>query len=83
MFENSHIERNQGAVMGKGQKLYKRAKSIIPGGTMLLSKRLKCFFPIFGHHTLVIKKVAKSGTWMEKSMLMSIQVLNKYSGLRT
>ena len=25
--------------MGRGQELYKRAKEIIPGGTMLLSKR--------------------------------------------
>ena len=25
--------------MGKGQELYKRAKQIIPGGTMLLSKK--------------------------------------------
>jgi len=45
MFDNSHIERNQGSVMGKGQKLYKRAKRIIPGGTMLLSKRPEMFLP--------------------------------------
>ena len=25
--------------MGKGQELYKKAKTMIPGGTMLLSKR--------------------------------------------
>ena len=31
--------------MGKGQKLYKRAKKIIPGGTMLLSKRPEMFLP--------------------------------------
>ena len=31
--------------MGKGQELYKKAKKIIPGGTMLLSKDQKCFFP--------------------------------------
>ncbi len=31
--------------MGKGQKLYKRAKEIIPGGTMLLSKRPEMFLP--------------------------------------
>ena len=29
----------------KGQKLYKRAKKIIPGGTMLLSKRPEMFLP--------------------------------------
>ena len=31
--------------MNKGQKLYKRAKEIIPGGTMLLSKRPELFLP--------------------------------------
>jgi glutamate-1-semialdehyde 2,1-aminomutase len=31
--------------MRKGQKLYKKAKSIIPGGTMLLSKRPEMFLP--------------------------------------
>lgn len=31
--------------MGKGQELYKRAKQIIPGGTMLLSKRPEQFLP--------------------------------------
>ena len=31
--------------LGPGQKLYKRAKKIIPGGTMLLSKRPEMFLP--------------------------------------
>jgi glutamate-1-semialdehyde aminotransferase len=31
--------------MGAGQKLYKRAKRIIPGGNMLLSKRPEMFLP--------------------------------------
>ena len=31
--------------MNKGQNLYKRAKAIIPGGTMLLSKRPEMFLP--------------------------------------
>jgi glutamate-1-semialdehyde aminotransferase len=31
--------------MGKGQDLYKKAKTIIPGGTMLLSKRPEMFLP--------------------------------------
>jgi glutamate-1-semialdehyde 2,1-aminomutase len=31
--------------MGKGQELYKIAKAIIPGGTMLLSKRPEMFLP--------------------------------------
>jgi len=31
--------------MGKGQNLYRRAKQVIPGGTMLLSKRPEMFLP--------------------------------------
>ena len=31
--------------IGRGQKLYKKAKKIIPGGTMLLSKRPEMFLP--------------------------------------
>jgi glutamate-1-semialdehyde 2,1-aminomutase len=31
--------------MGKGQELYKLAKNLIPGGTMLLSKRPEMFLP--------------------------------------
>ena len=31
--------------MKKGEKLYKKAKSIIPGGTMLLSKRPEMHLP--------------------------------------
>jgi glutamate-1-semialdehyde 2,1-aminomutase len=31
--------------MGKGQKLYEKAKTLIPGGTMLLSKRPEMFLP--------------------------------------
>ena len=37
--------RNEGASMGTGQKLWKRAKAIIPGGNMLLSKRSEMFLP--------------------------------------
>ncbi len=42
---NQHIVRNEGAIMGTGQKLWKRAKQIIPGGSMLLSKRAEMFLP--------------------------------------
>ena len=43
--ENENIIRNQGLTMKKGPKLYKRAKEIIPGGNMLLSKRPEMFLP--------------------------------------
>jgi glutamate-1-semialdehyde 2,1-aminomutase len=42
---NQNIIRNEGATMGTGQKLWKRAKQIIPGGSMLLSKRAEMFLP--------------------------------------
>ena len=42
---NSHIKRNEGSILSSGQKLWKRAKTIIPGGNMLLSKRPDLFLP--------------------------------------
>ena len=42
---NRNIIPNEGAFMGSGQKLWKRAKQIIPGGNMLLSKRAEMFLP--------------------------------------
>jgi len=42
---NQQITRNEGISMGTGQKLWKRAKKIIPGGNMLLSKRAEMFLP--------------------------------------
>ena len=42
---NDHLVRNEGAILGTGQKLWKRAKQIIPGGNMLLSKRAEMFLP--------------------------------------
>ena len=46
-FKNRYSLRNQGSKMSKGEKLYKRAKKIIPGGTSLLSKRPEMFLPDF------------------------------------
>ena len=42
---NNHLKRNEGASMGSGQKLWKRAKKVIPGGNMLLSKRSEMHLP--------------------------------------
>jgi glutamate-1-semialdehyde 2,1-aminomutase len=42
---NHKIFRNEGSAMGTGQKLWKRAKAVIPGGNMLLSKRAEMFLP--------------------------------------
>ena len=43
--KNQHLIRNEGFDMGTGQKLYKRAKKLIPGGNMLLSKRPEMYLP--------------------------------------
>jgi glutamate-1-semialdehyde 2,1-aminomutase len=42
---NQQLIRNEGASLGTGQKLWKRAKQVIPGGNMLLSKRAEMFLP--------------------------------------
>ncbi|MDP9087166.1 MAG: aminotransferase class III-fold pyridoxal phosphate-dependent enzyme [Pseudomonadota bacterium] len=43
--KNRHLKRNQGQEIGRGQKLWQRAKRVIPGGNMLLSKRAEMFLP--------------------------------------
>lgn len=42
---NRHLGRNDGLRLGTGQKLWRRAKKVIPGGNMLLSKRSEMFLP--------------------------------------
>lgn len=42
---NNQMVRNEGSRMSTGQKLWKRAKRVIPGGSMLLSKRPEMFLP--------------------------------------
>lgn len=42
---NAKFSRNEGASMGEGQKLWRRAKRVIPGGNMLLSKQAEMFLP--------------------------------------
>ena len=43
--DNLHINRNEGLHLNKGQKLWRRAKRVIPGGTMLFSKNPDLFLP--------------------------------------
>lgn len=42
---NAGFSRNEGAAMGEGQKLWRRARRVIPGGNMLLSKQAEMFLP--------------------------------------
>lgn len=60
---NQHLIRNEGTTMGTGQKLWKRAKQVIPGGNMLLSKRAEMFLPDLWPATLVKPRAARFGTW--------------------
>ena len=47
--------------MGKGQDLYKKAKQMIPGGTMLLSKRPEQLLPENWPHISVNQRDVKYG----------------------
>lgn len=47
--------------MGKGQELYKKAKRLIPGGTMLLSKRPEMFLP--EHWPAYFQKTKGCNVW--------------------
>ncbi|MDA7476472.1 aminotransferase class III-fold pyridoxal phosphate-dependent enzyme [Candidatus Pelagibacter ubique] len=42
---NSNTKRDEGSKMSSGQKLWKKAKKVISGGNMLLSKRPEMFLP--------------------------------------
>lgn len=42
---NQHLSRNAGSEMGTGEKLWTRAKRVIPGGNHLLSKRSEIHLP--------------------------------------
>ncbi|MFL2803123.1 MAG: aminotransferase class III-fold pyridoxal phosphate-dependent enzyme [Paracoccaceae bacterium] len=46
LFKNIDLKRNEGSKMNSGQKLWKKAKKLIPGGNMLLSKRTEMFHPL-------------------------------------
>ena len=43
--ENMHLQRNFGSNITSAEKIWKRAKKVIPGGTMLFSKRPELFVP--------------------------------------
>lgn len=65
---NRHFIRNEGYLMGTGQKLWKRARKIIPGGNMLLSKRAELFLPEFSGRLTTVRRVdVTSGIWTETS----------------
>ncbi len=62
LFEaNRDLERNSGMNVGAGQKLWQRARKIIPGGSQLLSKRTEMYHP--SHWPAYYQKAAGSHVW--------------------
>ena len=47
---NKNIVRNEGMINNKGQKIWSRAKKVIPGGTSLFSKNPDLYLPKDGQH---------------------------------
>jgi glutamate-1-semialdehyde 2,1-aminomutase len=58
---NQNSVRNEGSILGTGQKLWKRAKRVIPGGNMLLSKRAEMFLP--NHWPTYFSRAAGCSVW--------------------
>ena len=58
---NKHLKRNEGSDMISGQKMWRRAKSIIPGGSMLFSKNPDLFLP--GKWPAYFKKSSGCSIW--------------------
>lgn len=58
---NSQIIRDEGSKLSEGAKLWKRAKNIIPGGSMLFSKRAEIFLP--GAWPSYFTKAKGSNVW--------------------
>ena len=63
---NSYYKRNTGSKNSENQKLWERAKTIIPGGNMLISKRPELFLPL-GWPTY-FKKAKGIKIWSEKKV---------------
>ena len=71
---NSAIKRNEGSDMNAGQKLWKRAKTVIPGGNMLLSKRAEMFHPT--NWPVYFSKAKGSKVWdLEGQMFLDISLM--------
>lgn len=58
---NKDILRNEGSKMSTGQKLWRRAKRVVPGGNMLLSKRPEMFLP--DHWPVYFSKAKGCKVW--------------------
>ena len=60
--------------MGKGQDLYRKAKKLIPGGTMLLSKRPEMFLP--DHWPSYFSKAKGCNVWdLDGNKLIDMSIM--------
>ena len=71
---NQHLIRNEGLHLGTGQKLWKRAKRVIPGGNMLLSKRAEMHLP--GRWPAYFSKAKGCRVWdMDKCEYIDMSIM--------
>ena len=59
---NSYIKRDEGLLLNKGQKLWRRAQQVIPNGNMLLSKNPSRFFNL-NNWPVYFKKTKGCEVW--------------------
>jgi glutamate-1-semialdehyde 2,1-aminomutase len=59
---NSHIKRDEGLLLNKGQKLWRRAQQVIPNGNMLLSKNPSRFYNL-NNWPVYFKKTKGCEVW--------------------
>ena len=67
---NKSFSRNEGKDMSEGQKIWRRAKRVIPGGVMLFSKNPDLYLLIFGHPIIKKPKVVLFGELIIKNILI-------------
>ena len=69
---NSKFIRNEGSMMSSGQKLWRRAKRVIPVEICFCLNVQKCFYPRNGHHIIPQLGMSHLGFRRTKYMDMSI-----------
>ena len=71
---NKYIKRNEGSTICEGQKIWRRAKRVIPGGNMLLSKRPEMFLP--GNWPAYYSKAKGCKVWtVEGEELIDVSIM--------
>ena len=71
---NKKFLRNEGSIINNGEKLWRRAKKIIPGGSMLLSKRSEIYLP--GKWPSYFSKTKGCNVWdLENNKLVDMSLM--------